>query len=75
MDGKVPRSIIETCELTESSGENVRVKGRLLTLLNELIEKLVELGLEEQDESKAMRYFAAIKLIKFIEKEIKRGEL
>ena len=72
MDRKTVKSIIETCGLSEPPREDMRVGDRLLTLLNELIERLIELGLEEQDESRAMRYFAAAKLVRFIEEEVKR---
>jgi len=72
MDRKVAKSIIETCGLSEPPRENMRVKDKLLALLNELIERLIELGLEEQDEGKAMRYFAAAKLVRFIEEEVEK---
>ena len=58
MDGKTSRVTIETCGLSEPPRENMRVRDGLLALLNELIERLIELGLEEQDEGKAMKYFA-----------------
>ena len=75
MDGKMAKSVMEVCGPTEPLGEDMWARGKLLALLNELIEKLIELGLEEQDESKVMRYFAAAKLIRFIEEKIKRGKL
>ena len=72
MDEKALRRSIEACRLSEPPLENMRIKSELLALLNELIEKLIELGLEEQDENKAMKYFAAAKLVRFVEEEVKR---
>ena len=51
------------------------LKNELLALLSRLVRRLVELGLEEQDEGKAMRYFAAAKLIKFVIEEVEKGKL
>ena len=72
MDEKALKWSIEACRLSEPPLEDMRIKSEFLALLNEFIEKLVELGLEEQDENKAMKYFAAAKLIRFIEEEVKR---
>ena len=72
MDEKALKRSIEACRLSEPPLEDMRIKSEFLALLNEFIEKLVELGLEEQDENKAMKYFAAAKLIRFIEEEVKR---
>ena len=75
MDGKALKRSIEACRLSEPPLEDARSKNELLALLGRLMRRLVELGLEEQDEGKAMRYFAAAKLIKFVVEEIKKNTL
>ena len=75
MDEKALRRSIEACRLSEPPQEDARPKNELLTLLSRLVRRLVELGLEERDEGKAMRYFAAAKLIKFVMEEMEKGKL
>ena len=75
MDEKALRRSIEACRLSEPPLEDARSKSELLALLGRLVRRLVELGLQEQDEGKAMRYFAAAKLIKFVMEELKEGKL
>jgi len=72
MDEKALRRSIEACRLSEPPLEDARSKNELLALLGGLMRRLIELGLEEQDEGKAMRYFAAAKLIKFVIEEVKK---
>ena len=66
---------VEVCGLSKPSLEDREIRNRVLTLLNKLVEKLVMLGLEEEDESKAMKYFAAAKIIKFVIEEVEKGKL
>ena len=75
MDEKALKRSIEACRLSEPPLEDARSKNELLALLGRLMRRLVELGLEEQDEGKAMRYFAAAKLIKFVIEEMEKGKL
>jgi len=75
MDEKALRRSIEACRLSEPPLEDARSKNELLALLSRLVRRLVELGLEEQDEGKAMRYFAAAKLIKFVIEEVEKDKL
>ena len=75
MDEKALRRSIEACRLSEPPLEDARPKNELLALLGRLVRRLVELGLEEQDEGKAMRYFAAAKLIKFVMEEMEKNTL
>jgi len=75
MDEKALRRSIEACRLSEPPLKNARPENELLALLSRLVRRLVELGLEEQDEGKAMRYFAAAKLIKFVIEEVEKGKL
>ena len=75
MDEKALRRSIEACRLSEPPLEDSRTKSELLALLDNLVRELVELGLKEQNEGKAMRYFAAAKLIKFVIEEVEKGTL
>ena len=75
MDEKALRRSIEACRLSEPPLKDARSKNELLALLSRLVRRLVELGLEEQDEGKAMSYFAAAKLIKFVVEEVEKGKL
>jgi len=75
MDEKALRRSIEACRLSEPPPEDSRAKSELLALLDRLVRRLVELGLQEQDEGKAMRYFAAAKIIRFVIEEVKKDKL
>jgi len=75
MNKKALRQSIEACRLSEPPLEDARPKNELLALLGKLVRRLIELGLEEQDEGKAMKYFAAAKLIKFVIEEVEKGSL
>ena len=75
MDEKALRRSIEACRLSEPPPEHSQAKSELLALLDNLVRELVELGLKEQNEGKAMRYFAAAKLIKFVIEEVEKGGL
>jgi len=75
MDEKALRRSIEACRLSEPPLKDARSKNGLLALLGRLMRRLIELGLEERDEGKAMRYFAAAKLIKFVMEEMEKGKL
>ena len=75
MDEKALRRSIEACRLSEPPLEDAQAESELLALLGRLMRRLIELGLEEQDEGKAMRYFAAAKLIKFVIEEVEKDKL
>jgi len=75
MDEKALKRSIEACRLSKPPVEGARSKDELLALLGKLVRRLIELGLEEQDEGKAMRYFAAAKLIKFVMEKVEENTL
>jgi len=75
MDEKALRRFIEACRLSEPPLKDARSKNELLALLGRLMRRLIELGLQEQDEGKAMRYFAAAKIIRFVIEEVKKDKL